>query len=390
MKILMIAPQPFFEPRGTPLSVLERLRALSYLGHEVDLLTYHVGQPVMISGVTIFRLPAIPGIREIPIGPSRIKLFLDILLFAKAFRRLQKSRYDLLHTHEEACFFGPLLAKCFRLPHLYDMHSSLPQQLRNFRYSRFRPLIGLFTWLERRAIHASDALITVCPALEEHVKKINRQAPQMMIENAAGSAEPVAVSDEEMLAFKATQGLLDGQQIVLYTGTFEPYQGLDLLIASAERLIGQRQDVTFCLVGGKPEQVRHYQSLVAERGLAPYFRLPGTRPPQEMPRFLQLAQVLVSPRTQGTNTPLKIYAYLQSGKPIVATNLDTHTQVLNSEVAVLVEPNPPAMAQAMLAVLDNPALARQLGSQAQQLFHQRYSFQSFVQKTDQILQLALR
>ena len=39
MKILMVAPQPFFEPRGTPISVYQRLEALSALGHHIDLLT---------------------------------------------------------------------------------------------------------------------------------------------------------------------------------------------------------------------------------------------------------------------------------------------------------------------------------------------------------------
>ena len=46
--------------------------------------------------------------------------------------------------------------------------------------------------------------------------------------------------------------------------------------------------------------------------------------------------MLVSPRIRGTNTPLKIYSYLRSGKPIVATDLLTHTQVLSPEVARLV------------------------------------------------------
>ena len=79
MKILMIAPQPFFEPRGTPFSVFGRLRALSQLGHDVDLVTYHVGASPAIPGVTIFRTTALRFIREIPIGPSRVKLFLDVL-----------------------------------------------------------------------------------------------------------------------------------------------------------------------------------------------------------------------------------------------------------------------------------------------------------------------
>lgn len=221
MKILMLAPQPFFEPRGTPFSVPGRLEALSDLGHKVDLLTYHVGQDVEIPSVTIFRTPAIRFIREVPIGPSGIKLFLDLLLFIRAFRLLLRKRYDLLHTHEEASFFGILLARLFRIRHLNDLHSSLPQQLEDFRYARFRSLGHIFEWIERRVIHASDAIITICPALEETVRQINGHVRHVMIENVAREEYPEAVSEEDVQRFKAIHSL-EGKKVVLYTGRSWP------------------------------------------------------------------------------------------------------------------------------------------------------------------------
>jgi glycosyltransferase involved in cell wall biosynthesis len=210
-----------------------------------------------------------------------------------------------------------------------------------------------------------------------------------MIENVANEGDPEAISEAENLNFKNSRGLLTGQKIVLYTGTFEPYQGLDLFIASAERVLKQYKDVLFLLVGGKPEQVQFYQSQVQAGGLSSSIRFTGIQPPQDMPRYLRACDILISPRTSGTNTPLKIYAYLHSGKPIVATNLFTHTQVLTPEVAVLVEPDPDAMAQGILMVLENPSLATELGRQARQLFAEHYGFQTFIQKTAQILQMTL-
>ena len=115
MKILMVAPQPFFEPRGTPFSVLGRLKALSKLGHEVDLVTYHIGEDVAIPGVVIRRIPSIPFIRKISIGPSVKKLFLDMFLLVKTMSLLMRRRYDLLHSHEEASFFCVFFAKVFRV-----------------------------------------------------------------------------------------------------------------------------------------------------------------------------------------------------------------------------------------------------------------------------------
>ncbi len=80
----------------------------------------------------------------------------------------------------------------------------------------------------------------------------------------------------------------------------------------------------------------------------------GQQPAKEIPGFVQAADLLVSPRIRGTNTPLKIYSYLRSGKPIVATNLLTHTQVLTPEIARLVDPRPEPFADAMLALIENP------------------------------------
>jgi len=279
----------------------------------VDLVTYHVGQNLVIPRVTIFRTPMLSFVRHVPIGPSQIKLLLDVLLLFRALGLMLRKRYDLLHTHEEASFFGVLLAQMFRIPHVYDMHSSLPQQLTNFQYTRSRSVVRLFEWLESRTINSSDAVITICPALAEQVRKLNGRVPQLMIENVpSAEADPEVVSDESLRRFRLDHSL-EGKRVILYAGNFEAYQGIDLLLSSAEQVVARAQDAVFLLVGGKPEQVQHYKDLVAERGLSSHFRFAGQRPPQEIAGYMRLAEVLVSPRTVGTNTPLKVYEYLQSG-----------------------------------------------------------------------------
>src|SRR5688500_2686341 len=134
MKILMISPQPFFEPRGTPISVYQRLEALSALGHEIDLVTYHVGKDVEFPNVKIHRVRKVKMIQHVRIGPSRAKILLDVLVFFKAIQLLLEKRYDVIHSHEEASFFSMFLAWIFRTRHLYDMHSVLSKQLTNFSF----------------------------------------------------------------------------------------------------------------------------------------------------------------------------------------------------------------------------------------------------------------
>ena len=78
MKALVIAPQPFFSPRGTPFSVYYRTLVTAELGVEVDLLTYGEGQDVDIPGVRIIRIPRFSFLGNAKVGPSVLKLFLDV------------------------------------------------------------------------------------------------------------------------------------------------------------------------------------------------------------------------------------------------------------------------------------------------------------------------
>jgi len=382
MKVLMIAPQPFFQPRGTPFSVLHRLTALSKLGYRVDLVTYPLGENVAIDGVTIHRSAPVPFVRQIAIGPSKAKIFLDTLLYRKAVSLLEKSRYDLIHTHEEAGFFGVRLTKTFRTLHLYDMHSSLPQQLKNFKYSRSKVLMRIFERLEDRTINSAHAVITICPELFYYVKERFPEKYNKLIENVADNS---LVFGEKAAEDKITEQLnLNGDRVVLYTGTFEPYQGLNLLIDSSRMVLDNHNHVRFVVVGGKPEQVDFYKRKAATVGVEKNFTFTGQVPPQSIPHFMNFAKVLVSPRVDGNNTPLKIYSYLRSGVPIVATRHITHTQVLNDEVSVLTDCKADAFGRGILSVLDDKNYAERIGKNAQALAEREYSYDAYLKKTREI------
>src|SRR5713226_1609659 len=106
----MIAPEPFFEPRGTPFSEFQRIRALTELGHLVDLVTYPFGQDVTMPGLRVFRSLRPPFIRRVPIGPSLANIPLDALLTLTLLRRALADRYDAVHSHEEGGLIGIGLA----------------------------------------------------------------------------------------------------------------------------------------------------------------------------------------------------------------------------------------------------------------------------------------
>ena len=312
----MIAPEPFFEPRGTPFSEFHRIRALTALGHQVDLVTYPFGQSVSMPGLRVFRSLRPPLVRHVTIGPSLAKIPLDALLALSAMRRAFSGRYDVIHSHEEGGLIGALLAMCLRVPHLYDMHSSLPQQLSNFAFSRSRLVTRVFLAIERFMIRHSRVVIVICPSLEETVKAIDPNAQTVLIENAPGSAEDEA-TPEAAAAVRRSLNLAAATPIVLYTGTFEAYQGLDLLFAAMAIVGRTRPDARLVLAGGRADQVVKAREQARTAGIGEVTLFVGERPASDIPAYLLASDVLVSPRSRGTNTPLKIYQYLRSGKAIV-------------------------------------------------------------------------
>jgi glycosyltransferase involved in cell wall biosynthesis len=265
------------------------------------------------------------------------------------------------------------------------MHSSLPQQLKNFGFSGSSWLKDIFAFLEKKSIGISDAVITICPDLETIVKDMAVKTPTILIENTL--CGPVRFVDE---TDQNTEGPVNwksiaGRPVVLYTGTFEAYQGLSLLIEGAERVAWQKPEVLFLIVGGSPEQVREVKDQASRLGLDANIIFTGNLSPNIAKSYIRQADLLVSPRVKGSNTPLKIYEYLASGKPIVATRHPTHTQILTEREAVLVECNAESMAQGILKALNDAHLSQSIGQNARKLYETCYGSDQYFDRLGQAL-----
>ena len=378
----MIAPEPFFKPRGTPFSEYHRIRALGDLGHTVDLVTYPIGQDVSLPGLRLFRCLRPPFVRDVRIGPSLAKIPLDIALTLTTIRRALTDRYDAVHSHEEGGIVGVIVAGLLGVPHLYDMHSSLPQQLSNFAFTKSAFITRAFAWMERYVVRRSRVVIVICPQLEETVRAIDDAVPTVLIENAPGAGE-VTSSKGSTAALRGSLGLTLETPTVLYTGTFEAYQGLDLLFEAARLVTAKRPDARFVLAGGSPDQIDSARARVEALGLRNAVVFAGERPADEIPLFLEAADVLVSPRSHGTNTPLKIYQYLRSGRPIVATNLLTHTQVLDGDIAILTPATAEGFAHGILSAIDDRPRALEIAARAKRLADTKYSYEAYLERTRQ-------
>ncbi|MDX1576829.1 MAG: glycosyltransferase family 4 protein [Gemmatimonadota bacterium] len=392
-RILMVAPQPFFRERGTPFSVLHRIRALLRLGHRVELLTYPFGERVELPGLVVHRSPRPPGVRDVAIGPSVAKAALDVPLFARAARLIARDDYDLVHTHEEAGAVGSWARRHRGLPHLYDMHSSLPEQLHNFgRYDRF-PFPWLMGAVEEYILAGSDAVVAISPSLAERVEALGFAGPVEVIENVLDFPSRARVPEHrrddprrEAAWPEVTDGANERDPYrLLYTGSLEPYQGLELLIGALSFVDGRGRPVVALVVGGTEDPRRRLEDHAREARVADLVHFLPPVAPAAVKGLHQRADVLVSLRSSGTNPPLKLYEYLRAGKPILATDVPSHRQVLDPVFAELVAPEADAVAAGIARLRDRPERARRLASEARSVAERRYGPETYMRRLARIV-----
>jgi glycosyltransferase involved in cell wall biosynthesis len=374
LKILLLAPHPFYQERGTPIAVDLLLSALSKRGHKIEVITFHEGVDHTYPNVTLHRIPKFSFIKGIGPGFSLKKIFCDVFVFFKAFRQVLCNRPNIIHAVEESVYMALLFRAIFRVPYVYDMDSSMAAQLVE-KMPGLKFLSGFFQWWEGLAIRRAQMVIPVCQALAQIAKK--EGARSLRILNDISLLQPT----HEQVALRKdypTTGT-----VFMYIGNLEGYQGIDMMI-DAFALASAKKDMTLFIVGGTPEHIEKYRRMAQLKGCGTKIHLVGPRSPSLMSALFAEADVLVSPRIKGENTPMKIYSYLDSGKAVLATRLPTHTQVIEPDTALLAEPTPEAFAEGMLALASDESLRQQLAARAKELVQQKYSRDAFERTVNSI------
>ncbi len=166
MKILFLAPQPFYQERGTPIAVNLAVRTLCDFGHTVDLLVYHEGEYISHPGLTLHRIARVPFVRNVRPGLSLKKLACDTFMFFKTLSLLRRTKPDIVHAVEESVFIAWFVRLVFRTPYIYDMDSSMPDQIVE-KYPFAAPLRPLFRSILFLAVRSALMIAPVCDALME-------------------------------------------------------------------------------------------------------------------------------------------------------------------------------------------------------------------------------
>ena len=320
------------------------MEALGELGVVVDLLTFPVGRDVKGHGLTIYRSPNPLGIRNVPIGFSLRKVALDLALILPLRRLLARHDYWCIHAVEEAAFLAVALRGRGGPPVIYDMQSSLAEQMTDLPLLGLRPMPSLLTAMERWLLKRAD--VVACSAgLAARVRNV---CPEATVREWMYPGRHAAPHADDVARVREQLELPDGARVVTYTGSFEPYQGLPLIIDAIPHVRRLVPEAVFVLVGGSRMNGRPNPVLEEHREA---IRIVPRQPRELIPAYLAHADVVLSTRAYGGNAPLKVFDYLAAGCPIVATEGPAHRRVLSDETALLVEPEPVHIAEGIVSLL---------------------------------------
>jgi glycosyltransferase involved in cell wall biosynthesis len=326
----------------------------------VDVVTFPVGRGVDIPRVRVVRTFNPLRFRHVPIGLSARKLVLDLCLMGTTYRLLKRRRYFSVHGVEEGGFIAAVLGRRFGVPVVYEMQSSLPEQLRRHRLLRFsavqRALRACERWLLRRV-----DVVACSMGLGELVR---RAAPTVVLREWLYPAPSGAVADGVVDALRGELRIAPDAPVVLYSGTFERYQGLADVLAAMPRIRAAVPGAVLVLVGAESGRAAGLLRHAASLGLDDGVRVVARRPREQMAPFFALADVLLAPRAAGANLPLKLFHYMAAGRAIVATGAGRgHARVADTRV-VVVRHDAPAIADAVARLLHDRRLASDLGARA--------------------------
>lgn len=372
-RVLFLASQPYFQWRGSPIRLGFDVRAIRDNGYEVDFLTLPIGEDRPVEGVRIIRAPNIFFAKKIQIGPSPLKLAFDAVMFIEALGMICRRRYDVIHGVEDCGFPAWLLSRIARAKAVFEKHSDAGSY-------KSGPVIRAYRAVEKFVMRHADAVIGTGPGLVKQVRDLNCGTPAFCVSDIPSSlVEPDAAGTAAARAEieKAFAEPCGSPVVATYVGSFAVYQGIELLFRSMPAALAAAPALRFGIIGGTPEEIGRWTAFLAERGCEKRVAFLGKKAPDALPCWLAASDILLSPRIQGLNTPLKLLDYLKVSRAIVATDHPANRLILDESVARLAAPDEESFGAAVAEVANDPAAREALASRCRRLVDERYNFNVF-------------
>ncbi len=389
MKILGIAPTPFFADRGCHMRILGEVQALQRRGHEVLLLTYHLGRD--IEGVPTWRTKDVSWYQKLEAGPALGKFYLDFLLWLKTVKALRSFKPDVIHGHlHEGAVIG-IAARPFALskaPVVFDVQGSLTRELVTYGWLRKAPFLKPIFWgaeklITRLSHQAVGSNVSVARFLEDEMGLPPERVACIIDGVHMGFFEGSGRTD-----LRAELGIAEDAPVVTYTGALMASKGVNNFFEAIPQVLKKVPATEFVVVGYPVEES---QALVQRLGVAEKVRFAGRVDYFALPDYLNIAQVAVDPKVDAAGEASgKIINYMGAGLPVACFDNANNRRFLGEAGSFAPTPDPAGLARAVVALLEDPEARRQKGELARARVEAEFSWEAGGRFYEQVFERALR
>ncbi len=351
MKVLMIAPTPFFADRGCHTQIYEEIKALQRIGHEIIICTYGLGRDV--PNATIVRTLNYPWYKKLSAGPSRTKMLLLPLLTVTVLRKISSFKPDVIHAHLHE---GAIIAYICRLffkkkKYLFDMQGSLTGEVLQHGFAKEGGFFHRFLLLMEKKIARWFYVITQSESMIEELIELG--ASPERIANVKDGVDTEIFTPQPLSDALALQLKIDkNKPRILYMGLLEEYQGIDLMLEAFQDVAIQLPDVQFIIIGYP--NIEKYQAICRKRSIADKTLFLGRVDYLSLPNYLSLADIAIAPKISLTEGDGKIYNYMAMGMLTIAWDRSVSREILG-ETGIFAEyGNPKDLAEKIIWAIKNP------------------------------------
>jgi glycosyltransferase involved in cell wall biosynthesis len=364
LRVCMLAACPFPANHGTPGSIREMAEAIVERGHEVHVVTYHIGEDIPIRGPILHRIPALTGETEIVVGPTVRRPLYDLQMVPKALEVLRRYRCDIIQAHAyEACLVAWLCKIATGLPVVYNGHNTMEDELPTYNFIRPRWLaVTLGKLLDGFVPRAADRLLPHSVNMQQFFHRRGwrpRTDPVLKI-GINLDEEPTGDPAE----VRRQYGLGDGP-VVLYAGVIDEFQRLDLLLEAMGTVVKQEPQAKLLMVTTVPnhKQLVAFNRRAGDLGVGGCVVVTEPQPLQTVPLLLRASDVTVVPRPQTPGFPVKMLNYMAARRPVVLYASSAFEGLVHGHNVFLASPDTgEGLGRAIVTMLRDEQMRRRLGT----------------------------
>ena len=354
MKILVIAPTPFFADRGTHIRILEESLALEKRGHEITIATYHIGRDIDRDVKTKIDVRRIRRLlfwyKKLEAGPDWQKIFLDIMLIRKAFYLARTQKPDVIHGHlHEGVLIGWIVKKVLfwrNMKLVADFHGSLTKEMVSHSYLNGGPLKKIFCLIEKWVDNLGDSALT---SSEENTKDIAKLRKDHCVATVLDGVNIACYENlPNKIELKKEFELPSDKVIITYTGALVFNKGVEYLMNAIPKVLEQNKDVYFVIAGFPIEGVVEFVKL---NNLSENVRIINPLNYFDLPKILIASDIGIDPKDSATlQASGKILQYMAAGLPVVCFDRANNRNYLGEGAQYAQEISADGLAESILSL----------------------------------------